>query len=167
MIRRPPRSTLFPYTTLFRSSEALFWNNREWRADMSRSNISYRLFKTPIAAKLEAWHVQRFLHYALAAIVVSASVQIGMLPLLIIYFHRVSFASIALNIFVGALMALLAFVALAAIVVSHLSPWLGALLIVVAEKINWTMVHLVDPFTRLGVASIRLPHYSGMAACVY
>ena len=148
-------------------SEALFWHDREWRADMARSNISYRLFKTPIAAKLEAWHVQRLLRYALAAIVVSASVQIGMLPLLIIYFHRLSFASIALNIFVGALMAILAFVALAAIVVSHLSPWLGALVIVVAEKINWTMVHLVDPFTRLGVASIRLPHYSGMAACVY
>src|SRR3712207_7176542 len=25
MIRRPPRSTLFPYTTLFRSAERLFW----------------------------------------------------------------------------------------------------------------------------------------------
>src|SRR5438876_6461136 len=27
MIRRPPRSTLFPYTTLFRSSKALTWAN--------------------------------------------------------------------------------------------------------------------------------------------
>jgi competence protein ComEC len=150
-----------------RLSEALFWNDREWRVDMARSNISYKLFKAPIAAKLERWHVQRLLRYALAAIVVSASVQIGMLPLLIIYFHRLSFASIALNIFVGALMALLAFVALAAIVVSHLSPLAGSLLIAVAEKINWTMVHLVDPFTRLDVASIRLPHYSGMAAGLY
>ncbi len=150
-----------------RLSEALFWNDREWRADMARSNISYKLFKTPIAAKLERGHVQRFLRYALAAIVVSASVQIGMLPLLIIYFHRLSFASIFLNIFVGVLMALLAFVALAAIVVFHLSPWVGSLLIVFAEKINWTMVHLVDPFTHFGVASIRLPHFSGRAACVY
>src|SRR3712207_8758132 len=25
MIRRPPRSTLFPYTTLFRSLNAVFW----------------------------------------------------------------------------------------------------------------------------------------------
>src|SRR2546430_7474046 len=25
MIRRPPRSTLFPYTTLFRSAVTLFW----------------------------------------------------------------------------------------------------------------------------------------------
>jgi competence protein ComEC len=90
-----------------------------------------------------------------------------MLPLLIIYFHRLSFASIALNIFVGVLMAVLAFVALVAIVVSQLNTWLGWLLIVVAEKIDWIMVHLVDPFTRLGVASIRLPHYSGIAACIY
>ena len=27
MIRRPPRSTLFPYTTLFRSNQDLFVNN--------------------------------------------------------------------------------------------------------------------------------------------
>ena len=28
MIRRPPRSTLFPYTTLFRSSRQLWWGHR-------------------------------------------------------------------------------------------------------------------------------------------
>src|SRR5438034_2702114 len=34
MIRRPPRSTLFPYTTLFRSFSLLFWKKRfsEWRS---------------------------------------------------------------------------------------------------------------------------------------
>src|SRR5436853_2121721 len=26
MIRRPPRSTLFPYTTLFRSRESVYWS---------------------------------------------------------------------------------------------------------------------------------------------
>src|SRR5258708_14334643 len=30
MIRRPPRSTLFPYTTLFRSSTATSWNSMIW-----------------------------------------------------------------------------------------------------------------------------------------
>src|SRR3712207_8132475 len=29
MIRRPPRSTLFPYTTLFRSLP-IYWGNRNW-----------------------------------------------------------------------------------------------------------------------------------------
>src|SRR3989442_13957253 len=28
MIRRPPRSTLFPYTTLFRSRRAAYWSGR-------------------------------------------------------------------------------------------------------------------------------------------
>src|SRR3712207_8095367 len=32
MIRRPPRSTLFPYTTLFRS----IWLSRGWRVDLVR-----------------------------------------------------------------------------------------------------------------------------------
>src|SRR5687768_18181014 len=30
MIRRPPRSTLFPYTTLFRSSSAIASTRRTW-----------------------------------------------------------------------------------------------------------------------------------------
>src|SRR5258707_9192735 len=32
MIRRPPRSTLFPYTTLFRSQEELWW----WKKEMEK-----------------------------------------------------------------------------------------------------------------------------------
>src|SRR2546430_3705038 len=30
MIRRPPRSTLFPYTTLFRSHASMRWTGRTW-----------------------------------------------------------------------------------------------------------------------------------------
>src|SRR3989442_10486672 len=34
MIRRPPRSTLFPYTTLFRSLQNFWWRSRRliWRS---------------------------------------------------------------------------------------------------------------------------------------
>src|SRR2546428_2903168 len=32
MIRRPPRSTLFPYTTLFRSREGDSGSDREWQS---------------------------------------------------------------------------------------------------------------------------------------
>src|SRR2546425_7609071 len=39
MIRRPPRSTLFPYTTLFRSLEASWFNGRE--PDENRTNFDY------------------------------------------------------------------------------------------------------------------------------
>jgi len=85
----------------------------------------------------------------------------------VIYFHRISIASLVLNIFVGILMAAQAFAAFAALLISHLSLWFASPLITLTEKINWMMIHLVDPFTTLGVASIRLPHYSGWSAGIY
>src|SRR5258708_19944110 len=45
MIRRPPRSTLFPYTTLFRS--VLAWDHDASRAWL----ISTGLLETPLAAR--------------------------------------------------------------------------------------------------------------------
>lgn len=167
---RPTRETPYPPACArwFRVlSEILFWSERDWKAEIEASNISYRLFKTPIAARFERWRAQAIIRYAFAAVVVSVSVQVGLLPLMVIYFHRLSVASLALNIFVGVLMATLAFVALAALIVSHLSPWLASPLIKLAETTNWLMIHLVDPFANLNLASIRLPHYSGWSAGIY
>src|SRR5256885_3259926 len=49
MIRRPPRSTLFPYTTLFRSSERVgIAVRRRARANVRfRSRRADRLFRNP------------------------------------------------------------------------------------------------------------------------
>ena len=167
---RPTRETPYPPECsrwLRVLSESLFWSERQWRTELSASNVSYRLFKTPAAARLEGWRLQRLFRFSFTAIVVSVSVQLGLLPLMVIYFHRLSIASLVLNIFVGVLMALLAFVALAALVISQMSSWLAAPVILLAEKINWMMIHLVDPFTRFKIASLRLPHYSGWAASIY
>jgi competence protein ComEC len=65
------------------------------------------------------------------------------------------------------LMATLSFAALAALLISQFSARLAAPLIVLTEKANWMMIHLVDPLTHFSVASIRLPHYSGWAAGTY
>src|SRR5258708_8720152 len=37
MIRRPPRSTLFPYTTLFRSVCSIFGKKRRWHPGKKKS----------------------------------------------------------------------------------------------------------------------------------
>src|SRR2546429_1206877 len=42
MIRRPPRSTLFPYTTLFRSSVGEF--KKSWATATKKANCPGRLF---------------------------------------------------------------------------------------------------------------------------
>jgi competence protein ComEC len=148
-------------------SESLFWREREWKAEMATSNIRYRLFKTPIAAIAERWHLQKPLRFATAALIVSGSVQLVLLPAMILYFHRISISSLVLNIFVGALMVVLAFAALAALLVSQVSASLAVPLVVLAEKSNWLIVHLVDPFSQFGVASIRLPHYTNGWASIY
>ena len=147
--------------------ETLFWSEREWQREMQRSNYSYKLFKTPLAARLEKLRLQRILRYAFSAIVVSGSVQLVILPLLVLYFHRLSFASLILNILVGALMAGLALVALAALLVSQLSAWLAAPLFKISEGLNWLMVHSVDPFAGAGIASVRLPEYTGFLSLIY
>jgi competence protein ComEC len=152
---------------LRRLSEALFWSEAKWRAELTASNISYRLFKNPMAAKLERWHLQRFCRFVFAAAIVSTVVQVAMLPPMIVYFHRLSFASLVLNILVGALMAVLGVTAVLAVIASQVSAGLAAPFILLVEKLNWLMIHSVDPFARLGVASIRLPHYSGWMAVIY
>lgn len=167
---RPTHDTPYPPDCPFwfrQLSEVLFWSERAWRAEMASSNTRYRLFKAPVAARLESWRVQGGLRFGAAAVVASASVQVGMLPVLIVYFHRVSFASLVLNIFVGAEMALLALVGLAAILLAQVSSAAASPLIWLAEKIDWQMVHAVDPFNRLGIASHRLPYYRGWGAIVY
>ncbi|HXI62036.1 MAG TPA: ComEC/Rec2 family competence protein, partial [Pyrinomonadaceae bacterium] len=167
---RPTYETPYPPSgpKWFRSlSETIFWSERAWKAEMAASNVSYRLFKTGWADKCERWHLQRPLRFSVAAVIVSATVQIGMLPLLVIYFHRLSFASLLLNIFVGVAMAGLAFVAVAATLLAQSSSVVAAPLIVLSEKIEWLMVHAIDPFTRFSIASVRLPHYHGWAASIY
>lgn len=167
---RPTRETPHPPVcprALRTLGEALFWSEREWKKEMEQSVYSYRLWKTPVAQRLERWRVQRVLRYMASALVVSASVQVMLLPLLVLYFHRLSISALILNIGVGVMMAFVALVSLLALFVAQLSATLGTPLIHLAEHANWLMVHSVDPFTRVHIASIRLPEYHGPAASVY
>jgi competence protein ComEC len=147
--------------------EALFWSEKRWKRERARSTHHYRLFKTPVAVWLERYQIQRCLRYVFGAVVVSAAVQIVLLPQMVLYFHRLSLSSLALNIVVSLLLAVLAAVALVALLAAQISAWLAAPLVKAAEMINWLMVHSVDPFVDLGVASVRLPEYSGPFRLVY
>jgi competence protein ComEC len=167
---RPTRATPYPpacprwFQTL---GEALYWRERRWRKELERSTHDYRLFKTRWAARLERLRVQRLLRQAFAAVVVSLVVQVALLPLFVLYFHRLSLASPLLNVFVGALMVTLAFSGLAALALAQLSPALAAPFAWIAETSAVLMSHSVDPFARAHVASVRLPEYTGWPAAVY
>jgi competence protein ComEC len=145
--------------------ELLFWSELRWRNEIARSPHHYRLFKTPLAAVLERYRLQSCLRYVLAAFVVSTAVQLVLLPLMIVYFHRLSLASLVLNIVVSVLLAVLTAIALLALLLAQVSTMLAAPVSKLTDSINWLMVHSVDPFSNL--ASIRLPEYSGWTAFMY
>src|SRR6266487_6212154 len=51
MIRRPPRSTLFPYTTLFRSTNCRFQDScraRSWQSTIGRSEEHTSELQSPV-----------------------------------------------------------------------------------------------------------------------
>jgi competence protein ComEC len=166
----PTRATPYPPAcsrTLKSFCEILFWSERQWIEELAHSPHKYRLFKAKTAAWLERCYLQHCLRYLFGAILVSASVQVVLLPLMILYFHRVSLASLLLNIIVSILLAALVFVALLALVIAEVSVTVAAPLFKLADAINWLMVHSVDPFSDLGLATFRLPEYSGAAAVIY
>jgi len=167
---RPTRETPYPpaCSSWLRSfSESLYWSDRSWKREIEQLNYSYRLIKTPIAGTLERYYLQRPLRYTLGAMVVTFSVQITMLPLLIVYFHRVSTSSLILNVGVSVLMAMLALVAVAGLLVEQVSTAVATPFFGLANVLNWLMIHSVDPLTRLGIASVRIPEYSGWSTLIY
>lgn len=166
----PTRATPYPpacASWLRTFCEMLFWNGPEAERELERLNYSYRLYKSPLATSLQRLHLQRLLRYAFSAIAVSALVQLALLPFLIVYFHRLSVASLILNIGVSLMMAAVALVAAAGLVVAQVSAAAAAPLIGLTNALNWAMVHSVDPFAKVGIASIRLPEYAGWARGVY
>lgn len=167
---RPTRETPYPPSCapwLRSFGESLFWSERQWQSELEQINYDCRLLKTPLAKMLERFHLQRPLRYAFSTVVVSASVQIVLLPLLVVYFHRLSFASLLLNIGVSLMMAVLALSAMFALLLAQVSAILAGPFIYLTNVLNWLTVHSVDPFARGGVASMRLPEYSGWTTIIY
>ncbi|HEX7318282.1 MAG TPA: ComEC/Rec2 family competence protein, partial [Pyrinomonadaceae bacterium] len=167
---RPTRATPYPPACprWFRAlAETLYWRERAWRRETARASHSYELFKAPSAARLERWRLQPALRFTFAALLTTAAVQLVLLPPQALYFHRLSLASLALNLFAGVLLVAQAFAALAALAASELSTTLAAPLVRLTEASTQLLIHGVDPFTRAGVASLRLPVYNGAASAVY
>jgi competence protein ComEC len=144
--------------------ELLFWSEREWQQQLAHSSHHYRLFKARPAVWLERYQLQRCLRYLFGAVLVSVSVQLVLLPLMIVYFHRLSPASLLLNIVVSVLLAVLMAVALTALLIAQVSAVVAVPLFKLANAINWLMVHSVDPFSGF---NFRLPEYAGSAAWLY
>src|SRR5260221_5229926 len=59
MIRRPPRSTLFPYTTLFRSQHIRHWFEAPALAELRHGRFHHPFLKRQTRMITEEWVMER------------------------------------------------------------------------------------------------------------
>jgi len=147
--------------------ELLYWNEAVWRIENARHIWSANLFKRSGRRILTAPNLQSLVAYIFEGALISLIVQIWMLPLVVIYFHRVSVSSIVLNLWVGFFLALESFAGVLAVVLGNISVWLAAPLIKLTELLNSAMMSVPSAFSDRGFAGFRLPAYSGHGRIVY
>ncbi len=166
----PSAETPFPPNVpvwLRRFCEMLYWRGRVAEIENKRQIWSANLFKSPYLKWLEAKGGQAILRYVFEAFLVSFIVQIWLLPLLAVYFHRLSMAAVLLNLWVGIFIALKSFAAFFALLAVQISKFLALPLIRLTEILNWLLLALPKVFIANDWASIRLPVYSGEMKAIY
>ena len=103
----------------------LYWRETVWEIEINRQIWSANLFKSPYLKWLEAKNLQGVFRYLFEGVLVSLVVQIWLLPLTVFYFHRVTVASIILNLWVGFFIALESFAAVIALFFAEFSEISG------------------------------------------
>jgi competence protein ComEC len=147
--------------------EFLYWNDLVWKIETSRQIWSANLFKSVLSVRTGALYARGLIGYVFEGVLVSLIVQIWMLPLLVIYFHRVSLVSLLLNLWVGFFLAVESFCALFAILIGYASQWLARPLIELTELSNAMMIWIPALLSDHRLASFRVPTYPGSAKLIY
>lgn len=166
----PDASTPFPPNVpiwLKRFCEMVYWNAEGWAIESKQQVWSAKLFKIPYLGKRLTRGIQKALRYLFEAILISLIVQICMLPLSVVYFHRVSLSSILLNLWVGIFIALESFTAVIGATLGYFSELLATPFFTLAEVFNWMMLALPRLMSDGGWATFRLPAYWGVGRFAY
>lgn len=166
----PSASQPFPPNVpawLKRICETLYWNNAAWAIEAKRNIWSARLTKSPYRPTWLTGGMQRAMRYLIEGILFSLIIQIWMLPLMVVYFHRVSFASVLLNLWVGVFIAIESFAAVIGAMLGYFSETLARPFFAITEVADVLMLAFPRFFSDNGWASYRLPAYSGPGRAVY
>jgi competence protein ComEC len=146
---------------LVRLCEALYWNDKAWEIEAARHTWSARLAKKPL---FKFWF-RRSIAWIVDAVLVSTIVQLCMLPLLVYYFHRMPVVALFLNLWVGAMMAVMSFGAILAVVLSQAASFLAWPLVQFTEAVSSVTIDLSGLFAR--GENMRIPIYSGEGFWLY
>jgi competence protein ComEC len=152
-------------TWLRRFCETLYWRDVVWAVESKRQIWTARLIKSPFKRLGEL--SRRIASYLFDGIVVSLVVQVSMLPLSVVYFHRVAVSGVLLNLWVGFFIALESFAAVLGALISHVSLMLASPFFIIADAANWLMLSLPRVLSWADWSSFRLPAYVGAGRLFY
>lgn len=147
--------------------ETIYWRETIWEKEIKRNVWTANIFKSPYLKWRKERNLQGFARYLFEAILISLVAQAWLLPLTVIYFHRVSLFGILLNLWVGVVIALESFAAIFAVFISQISDVLALPLVKLTEVLNWVLLSVPNLFAENGWASVRLPVYSGAMRAIY
>ena len=159
----PPRTP----ETLKRICETIYWREDLWKRNLAHQIWDARLFKSPYFGWIAKKGLQKPVRYLFEGVVISSAVQISLLPLLIYYFHRLSFFGVILNLWVGINVAAESFAAIAAALLSKFSMVLSAPFVKLTKLLNWILISIPQFLVERGLASARIPVYSGNMKPIY
>jgi competence protein ComEC len=147
--------------------EMIYWRETIWEKQIKHNVWTANIFKSPYLKWHKERNLQGFARYLFEAVLVSFVAQAWLLPLTIIYFHRLSPFGILLNLWVGIIIALESFAAIFAVFAAQINDTLALPFIRSTEILNWLLVSIPNVLTDNGWASVRLPVYSGAMRAVY
>ncbi len=147
--------------------ETIYWSDRSWKKTLGENVWDCRIFKSRYAELLETHGLQKPLRWVFEGVLVTVVVQIFLLPILVVYFHRVSLCSVVLNLWVSIFIVFQNGFALFALFIGLFSETLSLPFIKITELFNSIMMLLPRVFTAFDLASFRLPVYSGTSKIIY
>lgn len=152
-------------------AEVLHWNEAEFREEMRKAPIHYRLEKARAARWVSATRTRRWLQqsvrWTVATIITTVGIQIGLLPLMIAYFHRVSFVSPVTNALQSLLMSALM---LAGTIYLLLYLLVGSFVLKLAFLVNGLgrfTAHAADWLLIWHKLNFRVPDYGADSVWIY
>ncbi|MBA2605687.1 MAG: ComEC/Rec2 family competence protein [Acidobacteria bacterium] len=166
----PSAETPFPPIVsvwLKRFCETLYWRENVWERELERNVWSAKLFKSPYLNEGIKKNLQKPLRYLFEGLLVSLIVQIWLLPLTVMYFHRLSLFGVLLNLWAGVVIALESFAAIFALLLAQVSNSLAFPLIKLTEVLNWLLISAPNFLAENDWASLRLPNYTGAMKAIY
>lgn len=148
-------------------AETLFWNQRAFDDEMERAPIRYQLKKAGAARWLGELRLQPVIRGAMLLMITSAAIQLSTLPLMALYFNRVSPVGVLLNVVAGLLTGVLMLSAVGAIAIGAVSIGIAGGLVHVVNGAHAVLVNAIVPFVDLPFATFRVAHYEGWHSIIY